>query len=181
MTRNPGVFIIPGPEIARINDLDIQAAGMEIVASPRHASVLLVIGEIPDAMREAATVIYAQMMRPRVLLFLTEGIKRLPPLPTPDIVAGISQPQLMEAMQQLRTELAKSAFHTYGSDFDAPILQIKIEYTCSMHPEIIQDEPGSCPKCGMDLIQREAQATAVHSHAEHQKMQDDDHSKMDHQ
>ena len=26
-----------------------------------------------------------------------------------------------------------------------------LEYTCPMHPEIIQDHPGSCPKCGMSL------------------------------
>jgi P-type Cu+ transporter len=25
------------------------------------------------------------------------------------------------------------------------------QYTCPMHPEIIQDKPGSCPKCGMAL------------------------------
>jgi P-type Cu+ transporter len=25
------------------------------------------------------------------------------------------------------------------------------EYTCPMHPEIVQDQPGSCPKCGMAL------------------------------
>ena len=25
------------------------------------------------------------------------------------------------------------------------------EYTCPMHPEIIQDHPGDCPKCGMAL------------------------------
>jgi YHS domain-containing protein len=25
------------------------------------------------------------------------------------------------------------------------------EYTCPMHPEIVQDEPGPCPKCGMAL------------------------------
>ena len=25
------------------------------------------------------------------------------------------------------------------------------EYTCPMHPEIVQQGPGSCPKCGMDL------------------------------
>ena len=25
-------------------------------------------------------------------------------------------------------------------------------YTCSMHPEIIADKPGKCPKCHMDLI-----------------------------
>lgn len=26
------------------------------------------------------------------------------------------------------------------------------KYTCPMHPEIIRDNPGKCPKCGMDLI-----------------------------
>ena len=25
-------------------------------------------------------------------------------------------------------------------------------YTCSMHPEVVRDAPGSCPKCGMTLI-----------------------------
>ena len=25
------------------------------------------------------------------------------------------------------------------------------EFTCPMHPEIIQDNPGDCPKCGMTL------------------------------
>ncbi len=25
-------------------------------------------------------------------------------------------------------------------------------YTCSMHPEIMQDKPGNCPKCGMTLV-----------------------------
>ena len=27
-----------------------------------------------------------------------------------------------------------------------------MQYTCPMHPEIIQDRPGRCPKCGMDLV-----------------------------
>ncbi len=26
-----------------------------------------------------------------------------------------------------------------------------LEYTCPMHPEVVQDHPGSCPKCGMAL------------------------------
>jgi Cu(I)/Ag(I) efflux system membrane fusion protein/cobalt-zinc-cadmium efflux system membrane fusion protein len=30
-----------------------------------------------------------------------------------------------------------------------------IEYTCSMHPQVVQDEPGSCPICGMDLVPRD--------------------------
>jgi Cu+-exporting ATPase len=29
-----------------------------------------------------------------------------------------------------------------------------VEYTCPMHPEIVQDGPGSCPKCGMALEPR---------------------------
>ena len=29
-----------------------------------------------------------------------------------------------------------------------------ISYTCPMHPEVISDRPGKCPKCGMDLIQK---------------------------
>lgn len=25
------------------------------------------------------------------------------------------------------------------------------KYTCPMHPEVVQDKPGKCPKCGMNL------------------------------
>lgn len=25
-------------------------------------------------------------------------------------------------------------------------------YTCSMHPQVVEDEPGTCPICGMDLV-----------------------------
>ena len=31
-------------------------------------------------------------------------------------------------------------------------------YTCSMHPQIREDEPGSCPICGMDLIPVETES-----------------------
>jgi Cu+-exporting ATPase len=30
----------------------------------------------------------------------------------------------------------------------------RTEYTCPMHPEIVQAEPGSCPICGMALEPR---------------------------
>jgi CopA family copper-resistance protein len=32
--------------------------------------------------------------------------------------------------------------------------QTKVIYTCPMHPEIRQDKPGNCPKCGMTLIKK---------------------------
>lgn len=36
-----------------------------------------------------------------------------------------------------------------------PTLVQNTQYTCPMHPEIIQDKPGSCPICGMDLVPME--------------------------
>src|SRR3989344_6593349 len=41
-------------------------------------------------------------------------------------------------------------------------------YTCPMHPEIIQDKPGSCPKCGMALEPKEGSVSA--ENAEYQGM-----------
>ncbi len=32
---------------------------------------------------------------------------------------------------------------------------VKVVYTCSMHSEVISDKPGTCPKCGMDLVKKE--------------------------
>ena len=29
---------------------------------------------------------------------------------------------------------------------------MKDTYTCPMHPEVRQDRPGNCPKCGMKLV-----------------------------
>lgn len=34
-------------------------------------------------------------------------------------------------------------------------------WTCSMHPEIIRDKPGTCPICGMDLIKKEENVIAI--------------------
>ncbi len=31
-------------------------------------------------------------------------------------------------------------------------MQHQQKYTCPMHPEVIQDAPGNCPKCGMNLV-----------------------------
>lgn len=38
-------------------------------------------------------------------------------------------------------------------------------YTCPMHPEVIRDAPGKCPKCGMDLVPVKRQdETHEHQH-----------------
>jgi Cu(I)/Ag(I) efflux system membrane fusion protein len=37
----------------------------------------------------------------------------------------------------------------------------KETYTCPMHPQIVKDQPGSCPICGMDLVKRSASGEKV--------------------
>jgi hypothetical protein len=29
-----------------------------------------------------------------------------------------------------------------------------VKYICPMHPEVVQDTPGNCPKCGMKLVEK---------------------------
>src|ERR1043166_3919624 len=36
-----------------------------------------------------------------------------------------------------------------------------VYYTCSMHPQVIEDRPGNCPVCGMKLIAVPKSSTAV--------------------
>ncbi|AKS42046.1 efflux RND transporter periplasmic adaptor subunit [Wenzhouxiangella marina] len=44
-----------------------------------------------------------------------------------------------------------------GTLVDRALGQSATSWTCPMHPQIIRDAPGSCPICGMDLVQRAAQ------------------------
>jgi Cu+-exporting ATPase len=41
--------------------------------------------------------------------------------------------------------------HT-GTPSIAPMAVAGARYTCPMHPEVLQDGPGDCPKCGMPLV-----------------------------
>ena len=34
-------------------------------------------------------------------------------------------------------------------------------YICPMHPTVVSDKPGSCPICGMDLVEKEADETYI--------------------
>ncbi len=51
----------------------------------------------------------------------------------------------------------------------------QVMYTCPMHPEVVQAEPGKCPKCGMDLVMKEKKCekkdTTImhHEHMKHEK------------
>ncbi|HEX4631158.1 MAG TPA: heavy metal-binding domain-containing protein [Chthoniobacterales bacterium] len=52
--------------------------------------------------------------------------------------------------------LTFAAFAGVLSAFAEPAAQ---KYTCLMHPEVVADAPGECPKCGMPLVPMKAQRT----------------------
>jgi len=29
-----------------------------------------------------------------------------------------------------------------------------VQYTCPMHPDVVRDKPGNCPRCGMALVEK---------------------------
>jgi FtsP/CotA-like multicopper oxidase with cupredoxin domain len=79
-----------------------------------------------------------------------------------------AEPSLVEAFEQLRTdpelsaeregldrhlsaEPDKTLAFVAEMDFDEPAGGAAA-YTCPMHPEVVSEEPGRCPSCGMKLM-----------------------------
>jgi transcription initiation factor IIE alpha subunit len=60
-------------------------------------------------------------------------------------------------MESKKMDGAKKASCCAGKKMDSTKMSCgkmaKI-YTCSMHPEIVSDQPGECSKCGMKLIEK---------------------------
>jgi len=163
MARDVHGFVVPGPDVARAAGLDLDGAGIHPAATPRHASVLVVIGPLSGSLSDAASVAYAQMPRPRAILALGAG--DLAPLPDADATGPLTQTGLVAAMAELRRVIATGAFRPDVHDFEARALQVRTEYTCPMHPEVVMDEPGDCPKCGMTLVPRETSGSPHAGHA----------------
>src|SRR5512138_2127122 len=61
--------------------------------------------------------------------------------------------------------------HDHAADGKAA--QGKQLYTCSMHPFIIKDKPGTCPICGMELIKKIDAAADGGAQSAEQKQQAD--------
>ena len=173
MARDIRGFVVPGADAARAAGLDLGGAGLHLSATPRHASVLIIIGPLPAGLADAASVAYAQMPRPRAIVALGAG--DLAPLPEADVAEELTQIGLVAALAELKQVFATDSFQPEVHDYDAPPLKSRIEYTCPMHPEVVQDEPGNCPKCGMTLVPRE---TAESPHADHAKSTDAQHKPM---
>ena len=47
-----------------------------------------------------------------------------------------------------------------GGEDNSTNTSVKQLYTCGMHPDVISDEPGNCPICGMKLVPKKGTGTA---------------------
>jgi len=64
-----------------------------------------------------------------------------------------SESQLREAVQKLLNAKLENPTEMEPSN-DQHSHEDSFYYTCPMHPNIVENEPGDCPICGMDLIKK---------------------------
>ncbi len=73
---------------------------------------------------------------------------------------GLTRDWKAEPMMQQMEKMMPQMQHMMGGQMQMmPAGQPKASadqkvYTCPMHPEVVQDHPGSCPKCGMQLVEK---------------------------
>jgi FtsP/CotA-like multicopper oxidase with cupredoxin domain len=70
----------------------------------------------------------------------------------------------------LEAEPDKTLAFIAEMDMSVPEGEGPVAYTCPMHPEIVSEQPGHCPECGMKLLPSElvAEAGEGHSHEAHE-------------
>ncbi len=56
----------------------------------------------------------------------------------------------------IMTIIIAAGFWVYNSFIKKNYMESSVKeiYTCPMHPQIVQDRPGQCPICGMDLVKK---------------------------
>lgn len=67
---------------------------------------------------------------------------------TTPVVDSTARVQVMDTTKIAMVDTTKSSLST-------------VKYTCRMHPEVISDKPGKCPKCGMQLVEVKSTTTTM--------------------
>jgi hypothetical protein len=75
-------------------------------------------------------------------------------LPSDHPANAKAKPASLELASLLATPSAPAGHahaHTHQAEPAAPTAD---RYTCPMHPEVVQNAPGKCPICGMNLVKK---------------------------
>ncbi len=143
------VFPVPGLNVLLAKGFNPHQKGVNIATTPKHANVLIVTSPLPEKLTTYAANVYAQMPRPRLLVFI--GSSSIEPLPPPHFVLSADEINILS--QRI------SFFHAWSEEavaYELPATDNgKNIYTCPMHPEVQSSQPGNCPKCGMALVKKD--------------------------
>jgi Ni,Fe-hydrogenase III large subunit len=123
LARELDAFVVPGPEMLDALALDPVAAGLRVVANPRQATVLVLVGDTPPGLARAAAIAHAQQPRPKAMLSVG-AVQSPAPLPSPHVSVAATQPALNEGVADLRRRLAQGAW-----DPDPPAVAIEESHT----------------------------------------------------
>lgn len=157
---SPGTLVEPGQPILRIKQIDrvrLQASvpGSELgrirVGTPIRATLSKSRAEI----RARVTSVFSAA-NPETRTVTVEAVAPNPEsrfLPGQYIVVVFETGAVADAISVPSEAVMKTAD---GRSYvwvveKAPVKSGSVIYTCPMHPEVVSDRPGSCPKCGMDL------------------------------
>lgn len=151
LALKPGMFAIVQIDAQRRNNITIAPTEAIIHSGTRQlVFVALELGHYE--MREITTGVVGDRYMTEVLSGLEPGER---------IVSSgqfllDSESQLQEAVQKLlAARLHAKEKRVMGDAHPAPeVGETGSYYTCGMHPQIVQDESGTCPICGMDLTKK---------------------------
>jgi len=159
---NPGLALKPG----MFATVQIEAQGKKgVLVVPTEASihsgtrqlvfVAIALGRYEA--RELSTGIVGDRYVTEVLSGLAEGERVV----TSGQFLLDSESQLQEAVQKLlaarlhaKEKRVMGDDTAIGADHSGHDAGGDTYYTCGMHPQIVQHEPGTCPICGMDLVEK---------------------------
>jgi Cu(I)/Ag(I) efflux system membrane fusion protein/cobalt-zinc-cadmium efflux system membrane fusion protein len=159
MRLKPGMFATVYIQFRRMDDV-LAIPTEAILDSGRRKIVFVSVGDGHFEPREIVTGLTGDHHMTEVL----SGI-----VPGEQIV--VSGQFLIDSESQLQEAIRKMLARRSGEGEASADQQPETVFSCPMHPEVIADEPGRCPVCGMDLEERDASAAelaSLHDQHEHQ-------------
>ena len=147
---NPGVALKPGMfatvHIQYRRQEDTLAVPTEaVIHSGERELVFVALGQGRFAAREVTTGLVADHHLTEVISGLELG----------DVVVTSGQ-FLIDSESQLQEAVQKLLALRAGEGDEQAVATPTTVYSCPMHPEVVQAEPGRCPDCGMFLEERKA-------------------------